>query len=211
MRSASLRVGSPIWASETSREGQRKGAPPAFASPLASPLACMSRVSFSRYPPDRELARRPAQCKTAVDLSWKHLHRNLCWRLFKLGRTSWRFEAKSLTPIIIHNSMLLLLYWNIQAWKRTILGTVTVPSAWFVSVSFLFHDFKKFSDWYQEIITSRPAVGNWPTSSIFFNLQKVLMETFKSETVPKACNYLEKFLDGNPKDEIYCVGNKVIL
>ena len=196
MRSASLRVGSPIWASETSREGQRKGAPPAFASPLA----CMSRVSFSRYPPDRELARRPAQCKTAVDLSWKNLHRNLCWRLFKLGRTPWRFEAKSLTPIIIHYSMLLLL-----------LGTVTIPSAWFVSVSFLFHDFKKFSDWYQEIITSRPAVGNWPTSSIFFNLQKVLMETFKSETVPKACNYLEKFLDGNPKDEIYCVGNKVIL
>lgn len=150
MRSASLRAGSPIRASEASREGQRKGAPPAFASPLA----CMSRVSFSRYPPDGELARRPTQCKTAVDLSWKHLHRNLCGRLFKLGRTRWSFEAKSHSPIIIHYSFLLLLYWNVQVWKRTILGTVNIPSAWFVSFSFLFHDFKKFPDWYQEIITS---------------------------------------------------------
>lgn len=39
--------------------------------------------------------------------------------------------------------------------------------------------------------------------------KKILMETFKSETVPKACNYLEKFLDGNPKDEVYCVENKL--
>ena len=36
------------------------------------------------------------------------------------------------------------------------------------------------------------------------------MEKFEKQSVPKACKYLEKFLEKNPKDEVYCVGNKVI-
>lgn len=35
------------------------------------------------------------------------------------------------------------------------------------------------------------------------------MAKFKSETAPKASIYLEKFLDKNPKDEVYSVENKV--
>ena len=35
------------------------------------------------------------------------------------------------------------------------------------------------------------------------------MAEFKSETAPKASVYLEKFLDKNPKDEVFCVENKV--
>ena len=35
------------------------------------------------------------------------------------------------------------------------------------------------------------------------------MAKFKSETTPKASVYLEKFLDKNPKDEVFCVENKV--
>ena len=53
----SLRASSPIWASEASRARTRERAakqPPA----VASLLACLSRVYFSRYPPNGELARR---------------------------------------------------------------------------------------------------------------------------------------------------------
>ncbi|XP_020630098.1 hematopoietic prostaglandin D synthase-like [Orbicella faveolata] len=39
--------------------------------------------------------------------------------------------------------------------------------------------------------------------------QKALMEKFEKESLPKACKYLEKFLEKNPKDEVYCVGNKL--
>ena len=49
-RPRSLRASSPIWASEAGREGS----PPA----VAPPLACLSRLYFSRYPPNGELARR---------------------------------------------------------------------------------------------------------------------------------------------------------
>ena len=35
------------------------------------------------------------------------------------------------------------------------------------------------------------------------------MEKFEKQSVPKACKNLEKFLEKNPKDEVYCVGNKV--
>ena len=45
----SLRASSPIWASEASRARAREG---------AATLACLSRVHFSRYPPNGELARR---------------------------------------------------------------------------------------------------------------------------------------------------------
>ena len=35
------------------------------------------------------------------------------------------------------------------------------------------------------------------------------MEKFEKQSMPKACKNLEKFLEKNPKDEVYCVGNKV--
>ena len=35
------------------------------------------------------------------------------------------------------------------------------------------------------------------------------MEKFLNQSLPKTCKYLEKFLDRNPKDEVYCAGNKV--
>ncbi|KAL9962462.1 hypothetical protein ACROYT_G031567 [Oculina patagonica] len=39
--------------------------------------------------------------------------------------------------------------------------------------------------------------------------QKALMEKFHQQSLPKACKYLEKILEKNPKDEVYCVGNKL--
>ena len=70
----SLWAGSYIWASEASRARKREGAadprgaegpfsPPPLA--LASPLACHSRVYFSRYPPNGELA-----CRLVSTLWW---------------------------------------------------------------------------------------------------------------------------------------------
>ena len=44
---------------------------------------------------------------------------------------------------------------------------------------------------------------------LVFNRQKALMEKFEKQSMPKACKNLEKFLEKNPKDEVYCVGNKV--
>ena len=44
-----------------------------------------------------------------------------------------------------------------------------------------------------------------------FILQKEQMNQFNKETVPKASEYLEKLLDKNNGDEVYCVGNKVSL
>lgn len=41
--------------------------------------------------------------------------------------------------------------------------------------------------------------------------QKEQMNQFNKETVPKASEYLEKLLDKNYGDEVYCVGNKVSL
>ena len=35
------------------------------------------------------------------------------------------------------------------------------------------------------------------------------MEKFQTQSLPKVCKYLEKMLEKNPKDEVYCVGNKV--
>ena len=35
------------------------------------------------------------------------------------------------------------------------------------------------------------------------------MEKFEKQSLPKACKNLEKFLEKNPKDEVYCVENKV--
>jgi len=35
------------------------------------------------------------------------------------------------------------------------------------------------------------------------------MEKFEQQSLPKACKYLEKLLEKNPKDEVYCVENKV--
>lgn len=35
------------------------------------------------------------------------------------------------------------------------------------------------------------------------------MEKFEKHSLPKACKCLEKFLEKNPKDEVYCVENKV--
>ena len=63
----SLRASSLIWASEATCATTRERAPqprgaqwPSSPLPpaLASPLACLSRVYFSRYPPNGELARR---------------------------------------------------------------------------------------------------------------------------------------------------------
>ena len=57
----SLRASSPIWESEASRARTcKRAAKPRGAAPpaVASPLACLSRVYFSRYPPNGELARR---------------------------------------------------------------------------------------------------------------------------------------------------------
>ena len=57
----SLRASSPIWASEVSRARAReRAAKPRGAKrgAVASPLVCLSRVYFSRYPPNGELARR---------------------------------------------------------------------------------------------------------------------------------------------------------
>jgi len=39
--------------------------------------------------------------------------------------------------------------------------------------------------------------------------QKVLMDKFHNVSLPKACKCLEKLLEKNPKDEVYCVGNKL--
>jgi len=39
--------------------------------------------------------------------------------------------------------------------------------------------------------------------------QKTLMEKFEQQSLPKACKYLEKLLEKNPKDEVYCVENKL--
>ena len=67
MSPLSLRASSLIWASEAScaRTRQRAPKPRGAEGPLsplplalASPLACLSRVYFSRYPPNGELARR---------------------------------------------------------------------------------------------------------------------------------------------------------
>lgn len=44
---------------------------------------------------------------------------------------------------------------------------------------------------------------------IVLNPQKLLMDKFQKETLPKLSQYLENILDKNPKDEVYCVGNKV--
>ena len=58
-----MQASSPIWASEASREEPRKGDP--FSPPppaFASPLACLSRVHFSRYPPSGELLARYCKC-----------------------------------------------------------------------------------------------------------------------------------------------------
>ena len=53
----SLRASSPIWASEANRARTRERAGKPRGA-VASPLACLSRVYFSRYPPNGELARR---------------------------------------------------------------------------------------------------------------------------------------------------------
>ena len=37
------------------------------------------------------------------------------------------------------------------------------------------------------------------------------MNQFNKETVPKASEYLEKLLEKNDGNEVYCVGNKVSL
>ena len=34
------------------------------------------------------------------------------------------------------------------------------------------------------------------------------MDKLKNETVPEGCKNLEQLLEKNPKDEVYCVGNK---
>ena len=54
----------------------------------------------------------------------------------------------------------------------------------------------------------------WPRKERAFDLlyfisQKEQMNQFNKETVPKASEYLEKLLDKNNGDEVYCVGNKV--
>ena len=46
---------------------------------------------------------------------------------------------------------------------------------------------------------------------LYFILQKEQMNQFNKETVPKASEYLEKLLDKNDGNEVYCVGNKVSL
>ena len=35
------------------------------------------------------------------------------------------------------------------------------------------------------------------------------MDKFHNVSLPKACKCLEKLLEKNSKDEVYCVGNKV--
>nr|XP_058952798.1 glutathione S-transferase-like [Pocillopora verrucosa] len=39
--------------------------------------------------------------------------------------------------------------------------------------------------------------------------QKVLMEKFNKESLPRQTKYFEKILEKNSKDEVYCVGNKL--
>lgn len=39
--------------------------------------------------------------------------------------------------------------------------------------------------------------------------QKVLMEKFNKESLPRKTKYFEKILEKNSKDEVYCVGNKL--
>lgn len=39
--------------------------------------------------------------------------------------------------------------------------------------------------------------------------QKALMEKFNRESLPRQTKYFEKILEQNPKDEVYCVGNKL--
>jgi len=56
----------------------------------------------------------------------------------------------------------------------------------------------------------------WPRKEnvfdlLYFILQKEQMNQFNKETVPKASEYLEKLLNKNYVDEVYCVGNKVSL
>ena len=34
------------------------------------------------------------------------------------------------------------------------------------------------------------------------------MEKFNKESLPRRSKYFEKILEKNPKDEVYCVGNK---
>ena len=56
----------------------------------------------------------------------------------------------------------------------------------------------------------------WPRKEnafdlLYFILQKQQMNQFNKETVPKASEYLEKLLDKNDGNEVYCVGNKVSL
>ena len=54
----------------------------------------------------------------------------------------------------------------------------------------------------------------WPRKEnvydlLYFILQKEQMNQFYKETVPTASEHLEKLLDKNDGDEVYCVGNKV--
>ena len=54
----------------------------------------------------------------------------------------------------------------------------------------------------------------WPRKDnvydlLYFILQKEQMNQFYKETVPTASEHLEKLLDKNDGDEVYCVGNKV--
>ena len=46
---------------------------------------------------------------------------------------------------------------------------------------------------------------------LYFILQKEQMNQFNKETVPKASEYLEKLLEKNDGNEVYCVGNQVSL
>ena len=55
----SLRASSPVWANETIRARTReRAAKTLLPAAFASPLAFLSRVYFSLYPPNGELARR---------------------------------------------------------------------------------------------------------------------------------------------------------
>lgn len=57
-----------------------------------------------------------------------------------------------------------------------------------------------------DIFYSQPLVSAF---RFFKNPQKVLMEKFNKESLPTTTKCLEKILEKNPKDEVYCVGNKV--
>ena len=59
-----MRASSPIWASKVNRA---RGGPFSLARPaFASPLACLSGVYFSQYPPNGELARRLRTVENAL-------------------------------------------------------------------------------------------------------------------------------------------------